>query len=359
MRIDAERAAPSMPPGKVEGPSAWLGPEVASRDDWKFSITPDDQREVEHAVEAFERSGRPLIEIRGEDFQLPSLGPRLKKVLHELLQGRGFVMLHGLDISHYSKQQVAIAYLGLGTYFGSFRSQNAKGHLLGHVKDQGLDIADPRVRFYQTSRKLGYHTDSSDLVALLCLKTARMGGESFIASSVTCYNELLRRVPHLLPKLFDPMATDRRGEVPPGEQPWFDVAVFNWYQGKLITIYGGEYIKAAQQNFPQAARLTTAHWEALEAFEAILDDPAVHLSMPFHPGDIQILNNHQVLHARNDFVNWPEPERHRHKLRLWISPPYGQALPPSFAPRYGNLRPGDRGGIVVDGMKLTVPLDPE
>jgi hypothetical protein len=288
---------------------------------------------------------------------LPRLAQRLSRVLAELLDGRGFVLMRGLPVERYSREQTAIAYMGIGAYFGRPRSQNAKGHLLGHVKDLGVDVTDPNVRYYQTRRKLEYHTDSVDVVGLLCLKTAKSGGESFIASSATCYNELLARRADLLPLLFDAFPTDRRGEVPEGMLPWFDMPVFHWHERRLTAIYVRQYIDSAQQNFPQAKRLSVKAREALDLLDALTNDPAIHLSMTFEPGDMQFLHNHQILHSRTDFQNWPEPERHRHLLRLWLCPEHGRPLPPVFAPRYGSVAPGNRGGIVVPGMRLSVPLE--
>jgi hypothetical protein len=247
--------------------------------------------------------------------------------------------------------------MGIGSYFGSPRSQNAKGHLLGHVKDLGVDVTDPNVRYYQTRRRLEYHTDSVDIVGLLCLRASKQGGESFIASSTTCYNEICKRRPDLLPLLFEPFPTDRRGEVPEGMLPWFDMPVFHWHAGRLTGIYVRQYIESAQALFPQAKRLTPRHREALDLLDAITNDPAVHLSMAFAPGDMQFLHNHQILHSRSDFENWPEPDRHRHLLRLWLCPAKGRALPDAFAVRYGSVTPGDRGGIVVRGTTLNVPLE--
>jgi hypothetical protein len=239
------------------------------------------------------------------------------------------------------------------------RSQNAKGHLLGHVKDLGLDIKDPDVRYYQTTRKLEYHTDSVDIVGLLCLKSARSGGESYLASSMTLYNEVLARRPDLVPALFEPFPTDRRGEVPEGMKPWFDIPMFHWHQAKLSCIYVRQYIESAQQRFPEARRLTPEQRAAMDLVDALCNDPAVHLAMDFQPGDLQLLHNHQILHSRADFQNWPEPERHRHLLRMWLAPREARALPEVFAPRYGSVVPGERGGIVVKGTTFRVPLEAE
>ena len=349
-----------MPPGPVSGPSVWYGRDLALREhDWIYRLSPAELAEIDAAVRIFKASDRPLTAISPEDFPLPSFGAALRQLGAELLEGRGFFMLRGFPVDDYARDEQAIAYMGLGSYFGRPRSQNAKGHLLGHVKDLGLDIRDPNVRYYQTNRRLEYHTDSIDVVGLLCLKTARAGGESFIASSATIYNEILARRPDLPPALFEPFATDRRGEVPEGMKPWFDIPVYHWHAGRLTCIYVRQYIESAQRNFPVARRLTEEQFAAMDLMDEIANDPAVHLAMAFQPGDMQFLHNHQILHSRNDFENWPEPERHRHLLRLWVAPTGARPLPEIFAPRYGSVVPGERGGIVVSGTTLKVPLEAE
>jgi hypothetical protein len=350
-----------MPSGRIDGPAAWTGEDMASAPErWTFVLEPNEVDEIDTAVADVQRTGRPLGDIRPESFVMPRLAKRLSWLLRcQLLGGPGFALLRGLPVERYTVEQAAIAYLGIGSHLGTFRSQNAKGHLLGHVRDLGLDIAEKSTRYYQTTRKLEYHTDSCDIVGLLCLKTPRSGGESRVVSSVTLYNEILARRPDLLPELFHAFPTDRRGEVPPGMKPWFDVPVFNWHGGDLTTIYVGQYIRAAQQNFPQARRLTARELEAIELFDALADDPRLRLEMEFRPGDMQFLHNHQVLHSRTDFDDWPEPQRKRHLLRLWLAPAMARPLPQSFAARYGSLAPGARGGIVTLETKLKFVLEPE
>lgn len=142
-------------------------------------------------------------------------------------------------------------------------------------------------------------------------------------------------------------------------KPWFDMPVYHWHEGRLTCIYVRQYIESAQQLFPEAMRLSADQVAAMDLMDELVNDPAIHLSMAFLPGDMQFLHNHQILHSRNDFENWPEPERHRHLLRLWLAPPGGRPLPEPFAARYGGVAPGDRGGIVVKGTRFTVPLEAE
>ena len=350
---------PSMPPGPISGPGVWYGRDLQPRTDWMRHFTAAELAELDTAVNAFRAGGTPLADISPLTFKLPSLGKTLAGILAEMLEGRGFAMLRGFPVERYAREEQAIAYMGIGSWFGRARSQNAKGHLLGHVKDLGLDIKDPKVRYYQTNRRLEYHTDSVDVVGLLCLKTAKAGGESFIASSMTLYNEVLARRPDLLPALFEPFPTDRRGEVPEGMQPWFDMPIFHWHAARLTCIYVRQYIESAQALFSEAKRLSREQVLAMDLLDELVNDPQIHLSMAFLPGDMQFLHNHQILHSRNDFENWPQPERHRHLLRLWLAPASARPLPEIFAPRYGSVAPGERGGIVVSGTTPRVPLEAE
>lgn len=341
----------------VSGRGVWYGRDLAMRGEWIREFTPAELDEIQAAVER--ARGVPPERLSPASFPLPSFGATLRAMLGELLEGRGFVLLRGLPVERMTREEQAIAYLGIGSWLGAFRSQNAKGHLLGHVKDLGLDIRDPGVRYYQTNRKLEYHTDSVDIVGLLCLQSAKAGGESFLASSMTVFNEVLARRPDLVPALFEPFPTDRRGEVPEGMRPWFDIPIYHWHAQRLSCIYVRQYIESAQKLFPQARRLTSAQREAMDLIDMLCNDPAIHLAMEFRPGDIQLLHNHQILHSRADFENWPEPARQRHLLRLWLAPPEARPLPEVFAPRYGSVAPGARGGIAVKGTVFKVPLEAE
>jgi len=263
-------------------------------------------------------------------------------------------LLRRLPVERWSKRKTATAYFGLGSHLGSARSQNAQGHVLGHVKDLGFSSSDPNVRIYQTSERQGYHTDSCDVVGLLCLQPAKAGGLSSLVSSVTIFNEMRRRRSDLVPCLFEPIETDRRGEVPEGQKPYFQIPVFNWYAGLLSTIYHRTYIDSARRFVK--TRLTPQQREALDLFDALADDPALNLPMKLLSGDVQLVHNHTLLHDRTAFEDWPEPGRKRHLLRLWLAPPEARPLPPVFAERYGGLVPGDRGGVSVEGAGQTAPL---
>ncbi|HEX6101677.1 MAG TPA: TauD/TfdA family dioxygenase, partial [Alphaproteobacteria bacterium] len=316
--LKAKRMPFDLPPEQI-GAAAWYGPEMAQRSDWLMTLTVEEVAEVAAATDAFAARGIDIASMTDADFPLPELGPKLRaRMRAEVLNGRGFLLIRGLPTRDRDLRASAIAFFGLGTHLGRARSQNAKGHVLGHVRDLGLDPADPNVRIYQTRARQSFHTDSCDVVALLCLQPARAGGLSALVSSTTIFNEMRRRRPDLLKLLFEPIATDRRGEVADGQKPYFEIPVFSWHEGHLTTIYQRQYIDSAQR-FPDAPRLTAAHVEALDLFDSLANDPALHMMMEFKPGDVQLVHNHTLLHDRTEFVDWPEPERRRHLLRLWLA----------------------------------------
>ena len=271
-----------------------------------------------------------------QDFPLPTLARRLARILADVLDGRGFVLLRGLPVQKWGSRQSACALLGLGMHLGNLRSQNAQGHLLGHVRDQGLSSQDPNVRIYQTRERQNYHTDSCDVVGLLCLHPARAGGLSSLVSTVTIFNELRRRRPDLAQVLFEPIETDRRGEVPPGQKPFFRVPVFNWHAGLLTTIYHRPYIESARR-FPEVPPLTALQVEALDGFDELANDPALHFFMEFRAGDVQLVHNHTLLHDRTAFEDWPEPERR---------PPFAAVVAGPYF-RLGPCRPFSRNAMAA------------
>jgi len=344
-------------PPEQTGPAAWYGPAMAARTDWIEPLDEADCAEIAAAVRPHAATGADIARIDRTAFPLPRLAARLDGLRRELLEGRGFVLLRGLPVDGWTRREAAAAFFGIGAHLGNARSQNAKGHVLGHVRDLGLRSDDPNVRIYQTNERQTYHTDSCDVVGLLCLNTARSGGLSTLVSSTTIFNEMRRRRPDLLRLLFRPIATDRRGEVPVGMKPYFSIPVFNWHQGHLTAIYQRQYIESAQR-FPDAPRLGPELTAALDLFDDLANDPALHLHMAFRPGDMQFVHNHTLLHDRTGFEDWPEPERRRHLLRLWLACPGARPLPAVFAERYGTVAIGDRGGIIVPGTLLNAPLEP-
>ena len=344
--------------GPIDGPAAWYAPDLERSDDWIYTLSDAEVDELDAALRVSQRQCPDFIAMRAADFPLPTLAPKLTAIAEDVMKGRGLALLRSIPVERYSRDEVARIYFGIGRHMGTLRSQNGRGHLLGHVCDIGHDHhSNANQRGYAAAGPLSFHTDSVDIVALLCLSPAKTGGESKVVSSVTVHNEIWKRRPDLAPLMFKPVFRDRRGEVPEGKDPWWIMPVYQWYGGELFSHYSGMYIRSAER-FPDAEPLSAAQSELFDLIDEICEESAVCLRTPFAKGDIQFVNNHRIFHGRESYEDWPEPERHRHLLRLWICPPHGPALPPAYAERYGDITIGNRGGIIVPGSQLKVPLTP-
>lgn len=323
---------------------------------WLAHLSADEIDELENAAHKYLQTGINIGEICAKSFPLPRLSHTLQELKHDLLNGHGVRLIRGLPTGGYSASMSAAIFCGIGAHLGSARSQNAQGHILGHVRDTGVSSTDPDTRIYQTAERQSFHTDSADVVGLLCLRCAKEGGNSLLVSAETIYNRLRQTRPDLLMKLFDPISTDRRGEIPPGAKPFMNIPVLSWHCGKLTVFYQRQYIDSAQR-YADALRLTPEHVEALDLFDALANDPELHFSMRLQPGDMQFVYNHSQLHDRTAFTDWGTPEEQRHLLRLWLSLSGDRELPESFKERYGCIDIGNRGGIITRHTVLQVPLD--
>jgi hypothetical protein len=346
-------------PAPIDGPQIWYGPTMSASDEWVHVVSETDLAEIDAAMRPLVNADREIARIGKADFELPTLAPKLAAIREEVMAGRGFALIRGLPVDRWSMREAATVYYGIGAHFGNARSQNGKGHVLGHVRDLGRDaVNDQNARIYQTRERQTFHTDSCDIVALLCLKTARSGGASALVSSMTIYNEMHRQRPDLLRLMFEPFATDRRGEVPAGKKPYFEIPVYNFHAGFLSAIYARRYIESARR-FDEVPELTVEQREALDLFDSLANDPEINLQMDFQPGDMQLVHNHTILHDRTAYDDWEEPEKKRHLLRLWLAVPGARPLPEIYAERYGQVTVGDRGGIIVPGSRLNTPLEAE
>ncbi len=355
--LPARRPAQAMKP--LIDPADWTGADLAASDDWKYLLTDAEITEIDAAVAHVEARGIEIRDITAEDFALPVLDAKLGDMKQQLMEGRGLAVLRGVPVGRYTIEQAAIAYWGIGLRIGEPVSQNRNGHLLGHVYDLvGPDRgAHPSIRSYHTSADLNYHSDSCDVVALLCLHKAKSGGLSKVVSTAGVYNEMLRRRPDLVADLVKPWYRDRREEIPPGKDPWFELPVFSFTDGYFSTSWHNYYIRSAQR-FEALPRFTASQAEALDMLDALAEE--LHYDMAFEPGDIQFLHNHVIAHGRTEYQDWPAPERKRHLLRLWLATPGGRPLPAGMLERYVGLKPGQRpAGIIVEGMELCTPLTPE
>ena len=332
----------------VIDPAGWRPEDFGEVATWSYPISERDIAELADAVTSVRRRGIAVEAVSRDNFPLGGFAAVLGDVKRELTDGRGMVMMQKFPVDRFDREAIAIAYLGIGAYIGRTMSQNAQGHILGHVKDLGGDYADVNTRGYMTRAEMLFHADGSDYVGLLCLQGARRGGESRVASSVTVYNRILERRPDLAQVLCDDFYRSRSGEVNPGEKPWFTQPIFSFTQGYFSATGAGAAIDKAQK-LAGVPPLTEAQKKAIALYRKTADECAA--DIPFEPGDIQFLNNFVTLHTRREYEDWPEENRKRHLLRLWLSDPDGRPIPK-------EQREGRSGrGVHLKGVELVAPLD--
>ena len=323
----------------INSPGAWRGPELDQSRDWILPITPDQQAELMDATAAARAEHIDLNELGPESFALPGLHSLIQEIESRIEDGRGLVVLRGLDLTGLTAEDAGMIFYALGQHMGRAIKQNAKGHLLGHVRDTGRDITkDPNVRGYQTRIGLPFHTDTStDLLGLLCFQTAKEGGESFLAPLMTIYNEILRREPELIDTLYETFHYDCREEKHPDGLPFYSRTAASFHAGKLSLRHNSGYAKSSQRH-PDCPRLTEDQIRVMREIDRLSFDPEIHFSTRLERGDMLFLNNYQVMHARSAFVDHEAPEKRRHLMRLWLHLHRGRELAPEF---------DNRGGLVT------------
>lgn len=294
----------------------WKGPELASSGEWIYRLTESDIAELEAALQNVKSRGLDIPAIGKQDFPLPVFSKKLAEISRELESGRGFILMRGLPVERHSPADSKLLYWGVMTYFGKAQAQNMMGELVSDVKAIDGDWNQNfNIRGYQTRVHLPFHCDKGDLVGLMCQQTAKKGGESCISSSVAIHNEILRTRPDLLEALYQPFYIDHRGEGFDGEDPFYMAPVFALHKGHFYARFGQRYVETAQR-FPEVPRLTPAQTEGMNLFSKLALSGDFRLDMVLERGDIQLLNNHLIVHSRTDYEDWPEPERRRHLLRM-------------------------------------------
>lgn len=313
-----DRPHTSLPDAPLQVPAAWRGAELPPLEDLAYRLNSAEREELLAAVRLASAMRKPTRELLKEDFPLPSLESMVKQWREDLGTGCGFVVIRGAPVDAMSREEAELFFWCIGLHFGRPGEQNPEGHLLGHVTDTGAQASDAAARLYKTAANIAYHCDAADVVGLLCLNKAKAGGESRIASSVTVFNKLLQREPELAMRLFEPVKLDIRDREVNGEGSTLDIPPCRYDGESLRTFYHADYFRSVVRH-AEIGALGPREQALFDNYEAIANEPGVYLDMDLEPGDIQLLSNHSCLHARTEYEDFPELERRRHLLRLWLS----------------------------------------
>jgi hypothetical protein len=303
----------------VTSDAAWRGDELIRTQEWVYALSKAQVEELEVLGTRFIADDPDLRFVQAADYPLTECSDAIHAWGQDLDRGRGFTLVRGLRSHLYSDALSSAIFYILGLHLGDPIRQNERGDILDHVyatSDKTLD--DPTALPSKVRDRLVYHRDGSDVVGLMCLRSAKRGGTSCLVSSAEVYNEILRRRPDLAPLLFEPYQRDWRRQDHDAPAASYPVPVVDITDGVLSMYAGTLYIFTAQ-DYPGVPKLTPAQTEVLNLLDAITVEPGMAIEMDFRPGDIQWVSNSAIMHGRTEFWDYPEPQRRRHLLRLWLS----------------------------------------
>lgn len=336
--------------------AAWRGDMLSKSGEWIYQLSPAQIDELEMLGARFVAADPDLRVVAAEDYPLIECAEAVKEWGSDCDYGRGFVLVRGLRTQLYSDALSAAIYYILGLHMGDPIRQNEMGDLIDHVyatSDKTMD--DPTALSSKVRDKLVYHSDSSDIVALMCLRGAKQGGASCLVSGAEIYNEILKRRPDLAPLLFEPVHWDWRRQDHNAPADTYRSPLISIVDG-VFSMYAGSLYILTAQDYPGVPKLTPAQIEMLELFDQITYEEGMAIEMDFRPGDIQWLSNYAALHARTAFSDHPEPQRRRHLLRLWLHRDSGRPVVPGFG-KNGVVQHRDRprdGGAEHPGARFHV-----
>jgi hypothetical protein len=290
----------------------WRGAEL-DRSALYWEFTPAHLAAIDELMEHVEARGLPFHEIRREHFSHPALDRDLAALLAYIKTGPGLVVMRGFPVDKYTPNQMQTVYWGIGAHFGIGCSQSADGDYLGYV----TNVAKAS-RGYTTDRELSLHTDSAEIVGLLCVRDAREGGLSIYSSSLKVHEILEREHPEFLPILERGFFCDRRGEEAPEEDPVtpYRVPVYSTRSGVLSCRYVRGVIDKGAAGL--GVELEPEQKEALACFEEVARRDDVRFEIMLQPGEASFINNYELLHARTGFVDWDDASKKRLLYRLWL-----------------------------------------
>ncbi|HWA60731.1 MAG TPA: TauD/TfdA family dioxygenase [Caulobacteraceae bacterium] len=314
----------------VRTAAAWRGDVLEKTEDWLFRLTPPQVDELEKIGARFLEDDPDLRDVKASDYPLQLCRDAVAAWGADVDFGRGFVLVRGLRTHLYSDALSAAIFYVLGLHMGEPMRQNQLGDLLDHIyATSDKTMADPTALPSKVRDELVFHSDSSDVVALMCLRPGQSGGASLLVSGAEIYNEMLRRRPDLAPLLLEPFHWDWRRQDPDSPANTYVSPMVSLKDG-VFSLYAGSTFIFTAQEYPETPRLTPQQIEAVELFDQITYEPGMSIATRFQPGDIQWLSNYAALHSRTAFTDFPEPQRRRHLLRLWLRRDVGRPLVSPF-----------------------------
>ncbi|CAG2143337.1 hypothetical protein LMG19282_02379 [Cupriavidus campinensis] len=344
MTADHPTDHPDHPPYR---PTAWLAADADRDTSWIQRLSAAEIASFDAALHHASALDKPLLEMTADDFPLDAAARDALARAIDTTQGRwGMCLVKGFPVHRWTEDETRLAYWGMGLHMGVARTQNRASDFMNDVRDVGAAYKSKNGRGYNTNAGLDFHTDSCDVVGLLCRRAARTGGASKVVSSIALRDAMLRRRPDLEAVLHTPFHYSYQGAQAPSQPPHYACTILGNHPWAFAMRTNRKNVVAAQRDFDDVPRLTPAQEAALDELDTLLTDPSLCFSMQLEQGDLQLLNNYVTVHSRTNFEDYEEFDRKRHLLRLWLAVPGAQPLPDEWADYFTDVRAGAvRGGL--------------
>ncbi len=335
----------------------WYAKDLVNDDSWIMHLSEEELEGLAQSLAHAKTVNKDLLELSKEDFPFSqSFLNKLDAAFKNTQENYGLTLLKGFPVDSWTEKEAKLVYWGMGLHTGVGRTQNIASDIMSDVRDAGnKNYKTKNGRGYNTNLGLDFHVDFCDVVSLLCRRTAKEGGTSLVTSSIALVEEIKTQYPHLFPVLQEPFYYSLQGANAPDEPAYYKCPLFDVKDGVFAFRTNRKNITAAQRDFPEIPRLTEQQTELLDVLDKLLPDPRFCYSMNLDKGDLQLVNNYIVVHSRTDFTDFEDEDQKRHLIRLWMTLPYSQALPDSWAEafkdtRAGAVRGGNRGSGITEAF---------
>ena len=302
---------------------AWTRDTIAPND-WTVVLSAAALAELRAVRDEIRRAPVPMFLLDPRDFELDACRAVMDEVRRVTRDGPMFAVLDRLPLDEMTRDEAIGIYWLLSSLLARPVAQKLNGQMFYDVMDTGAKLKPGSgIRPTVTNVDLRFHNDNSynetppDYVCLFCLHPARSGGTSQVMSVATVHDALARRHPELMPRLYRPFWYDRHAEHLPDEPATYAAPIFE--RGPDGAIKARLALSEIHAGYAlRGERLDNETAAALDAVQSVFDLPELHVELQFESGQIQYVNNRATGHARTEFVDFPEPERKRHLVRLWL-----------------------------------------
>ena len=341
----------------IAGACVWNGKDIQKSTRWIRDLTPAHLAELDKALQGVKAKGLDWSQVTKENFPIKGFDDLFDSIREELENGSGILKLRGWPVTKYDEADLRIMYNGFSKHLATPVFQNRSGEMMRAIRDEGAHVGktygetkDQKGGTFLSSYartlssgELRFHTDRTDVVTLLCVRQARKGGVSKLASSPAIHNAMLATRPDLVDELYQDIWRSRFGEEGTTKETAYPLPIFGVRDGKFTSHYSQTFVDAAQlgTNVP---KLTPKQDEALTLLRKLAQDLC--MEMVLDPGDLQLINSHVTYHGRTSFEDDASSGNDRLLLRLWLCMPNNRALPEGHDILWQQIEAGRiRGGI--------------